>query len=160
MEDGAFAEVISASAFLLALLEVAHVFVLVEILEASLAVGQVIDEFPGIAAAIAVDHPPFALFMVVMEQTDVIVLGDLVDMIPVSFPHAIAPLAFVQLIFAVVNAIAVFEVVLPGSIVVGNPVVVEVDSSALHDSVVDQPVEDLSIREDIDALSVEDVILP
>ena len=160
MEDGAFAEVISASAFLLALLEVAHVFVLVEILEASLAVGQVIDEFPGIAAAIAVDHPPFALFMVVMEQTDVIVLGDLVDMIPVSFPHAIAPLAFLQHIFAVVNAIAVFEVVLPGSIVVGNPVVVEVDSSALHDSVVDQPVEDLSIREDIDALSVEDVILP
>ena len=160
MEYGAFAEVISASAFLLALLEVAHVFVLVEILEASLAVGQVIDEFPGIAAAIAVDHPPFALFMVVMEQTDVIVLGDLVDMIPVSFPHAIAPLAFVQLLFTVVNAIAVFEVVLPGSIVVGNPVVVEVDSSALHDSVVDQPVEDLSIREDIDALSVEDVILP
>lgn len=95
-----------------------------------------------------------------MKRTYVIVFCDLVDMVPITLSDAVVPLPFIQLFLTVVNAIAMFQVILPSTIIISHPVVIEVDASALHHSVVDQPIEDLPIREDIDPLTMEDIILP
>lgn len=98
--------------------------------------------------------------MIVMERSDVIVFGDLVDMVPISLSDSIVPLPFIQLFLTVVDAISMLQVILPSSIIICHPVVVEVDASALHHSVIDQPIEDLPIREDVDPLAMENIILP
>jgi hypothetical protein len=159
-EDSAFAEVVGASALLLALLEVADVVVLVDVLEVALAVRHVVEELSRVGAAVAVDHASLAVLAVVLEGADVVVPGELVEVVAAALPDAVAPLALVELLLAVVDAVAVLEVVLPGAVVVGHAVVVEVDALALHHAVVDQSVVDLPVGEDVDALAVEDVALP
>lgn len=121
---------------------------------------KVIDKLSGVAAPITINHPSFSVFMIVMERSDVIVFGDLVDMVPISFTNTVVPVSFIQLFLTVVDAIAMFEVTLPGPIIICHSVIIEVDASALHHSVIDESVEDLPICEDIDALTVKNIILP
>lgn len=160
MEDRSLAEVIRASTFLLPFLEVANILVLVKILKTSLTMWQIIDELSGVATSISIDHSSLAMFMIVMKRSDVVILADLVDMIPIPLSHSIVPLPLVQLLFTIVNTIAMFKVILPSTIIISHPVIIKVDPSTLHDSIIDQPIEDLSIGKDIDPLSMEDIIFP
>ncbi len=159
-EDCALAEVVSPPPLLLPFMEVAHVLVLIHELESALAVGDVVNKLARIGAAVSIDHPSPAVLAVVLEAADVIVLREFIEVVSVALPSSVGPLAFVEFFLAVIDAVAVLEVVLPGAVVVGHAVVVEVDALAFHDAVVDESIVDLSVGEDVDALTVEDVALP
>lgn len=81
-------------------------------------------------------------------------------MIPVAFSHSVQPLSLVELFFAVVDAVAVLEVIFPSAVIVGNAIVIEIDALTLHHAVVDEPVIDLSIGEDIYPLAVKNISFP
>lgn len=81
-------------------------------------------------------------------------------MIPVSLSNSIAPLSFIELLITVVNAIAMLQVILPSTIIVCHSIIIEINALALHDSIIDESVIDLSIGEDVDALAMEDISLP
>jgi hypothetical protein len=159
-EDSAFAKVVCPSALLLSLVEVAHEFIFIHEFESTLTMGNIIHELSRIGAAVSIDHPPSPVFAVVLEAANVIVFGELIEVISVALPGSVGPLALIELLLAVVDTITMFQVVLPSPVIIGDAVVVEVDALALHDTVVDESVVDLSVGEDVDALSVEDVPLP
>ena len=122
--------------------------------------GHIICKISRIGAAISIDQPSFAVLAVILEGANVVILGDLVEVVTVALSHSVHPLSLIELFFAVVDAVAMLEVVLPGAIVVSNSIVIKINALTLHHSVADDSVVDLSIGEDVYSLSVKDITLP
>ena len=115
IEHCPFAEVVCPSALLLPLVEVTHVFILVYELEGALSLREVLYKLTGIGAAISVDHPTSSVLAVILEAADIVVLGELVEVVSVALSRTVAPLPFVQFLLRVVHSVTVFEVVLPSA---------------------------------------------
>jgi hypothetical protein len=123
-------------------------------------VRYLIGEISRIGAPVSIYHSSFAVLAIIQECANIVIFCHFVEVIPVALSHSVHPLSLVELFFAVVDAVAVFEVIFPSAVVVGNAIVVKIDALTLHHAVVDEPVIDLSIGEDIYSLAVKNIPFP
>ncbi len=73
---------------------------------------------------------------------------------------SVLPLSFVVLLLAAEDSVAMFLVVLPLAIVISSAFIVIVDSVSIFDSFAEESFVDFSALEDIDSLSMKEVVFP
>ena len=160
LESCSFAEVIDASSMFLSLNEISLILVFVNIFETSSSLRNSIFKISNINTSV---HKyqftlpmPFSFYKI----SQICLLCQLIFMIAVTRSFSLLPFAFIYLFRTEIQAISVFESLTPSATIVSIAIIIVVESSALHQSLLNSAIVYLSIAVQINSFSVKIILIP